>query len=95
MNILTTVTDGERILRLHGSFGQNKTVTINNYAGVTYIHLKCPKKNGGMKSFTMSMMEYRELMRLAGPTHMTSISENFDIQVRSRTYLKKKRLFDC
>lgn len=89
MNILTTVTDGERILRLHGSFGQNKTVAINNYAGVTYVHLKCPKKNGGMKRFTMCMMEYRELMRLGGPTQMMSISENFDIQVRSCTYLKR------
>lgn len=82
MSELRTITDEESILRMSGTFGSSKTVSINNFGGITYIHLKCPKKSGtGWKSFTMSLTEYRELVRMAGPNQLATIAENFEIQV--------------
>ncbi|CAC5378373.1 unnamed protein product [Mytilus coruscus] len=46
MSALRTITDEDSILRISGTFGSSKTVSINNFGGITYIHLKCPKKNG-------------------------------------------------
>jgi len=82
MNVLTTVMDGDTILKVNGTFGKSKTVTVNNFGGMTYIHLKSPKKDAtGWKTFTLSLVEYRELVRMAGPTTVAAIAHNFDIQV--------------
>ena len=43
VNVLTTIKDGNLIMRASGSFGPSKTLAVNNCAGVTYKHLRCPK----------------------------------------------------
>lgn len=82
MNGLTSVYDGDAILKMHGSFGKSKTVTINNFGGVTYVHLRSPKKDAtGWYTFTMSLMEYRELVKMVGLNTVDAIASNFDVQV--------------
>lgn len=94
-NGLATIYDGENILRVSGTFGKSKTVTINNFGGVTYCHLKAPKKDApGWNTYTMSLVEYRELVRLAGPTVVASIAQNFDVQV-SYFFIIYCRLYFC
>jgi len=47
MNILTHIKDGDTTLRISGTFGQDKTVTINQFGGVTYLHFRRPNGYGG------------------------------------------------
>ncbi|CAG2208054.1 unnamed protein product [Mytilus edulis] len=83
MNGLTTVYDGATILKANGSFGKSKTVTVNNFGGVTYVHLRSPKKDAaGWNTFTISLVEYRELVKMAGPSTVAAIAQNFDLQNR-------------
>lgn len=85
MNGLTTVYDGATILKANGSFGKSKTVTVNNFGGVTYVHLRSPKKDAaGWNTFTISLVEYRELVKMAGPSTVAAIAQNFDLQVGRR-----------
>ena len=46
MNILTHIKDGDTTLRISGTFGQDKTVTINQFGGVTYLHFRRPNGYG-------------------------------------------------
>lgn len=88
MNGLSTIYDGDTILRVSGNFGKSKTVTVNNFGGVTYVHLKTPKKDSpGWKNFTMSLVEYREFIRIASPGVVAQIAQNFDVQVSLQFHL--------
>lgn len=84
MNTLTTIKDGNTVLKICGTFGSSKTVNVNNFGGVTYIHLRAPATNSGgsqWKTFTMSVDEYRELTRMVNSTSLEDIDNNFRIQV--------------
>jgi hypothetical protein len=48
MNILEHIKEGDTTFRISGTFGQNKTVTINQFGDVTYLHLRRPNGQKGI-----------------------------------------------
>lgn len=64
MNYLTQIKDGDASLRLSGTFGLDKTVTINSFGGTLYLHLKRPNQMCGFKTFSMTKQEYSNLVTL-------------------------------
>ncbi|VDH94124.1 Hypothetical predicted protein [Mytilus galloprovincialis] len=88
---LVTIKDGENLLRVTGSFGSSKTAQINNYRGVTYIHLKSPAGKTGSsawKTFTMSFAEYCDLVRMVNVEELTELCEQF--QKQNRVQMKEE-----
>lgn len=83
MNMLTHIQDGDTTLRISCTFGQDKTVTINQFGAVTYLHFRRPNGYGGWKHFSMTQKEYTDLLK---------ISANFEIQVSKK---KKSQNINC
>ena len=68
-SVLTTVKDGDLILKISGKFGVYKTVSINSFGGQTYIHLRSPVGTEGIgvtgwKTYTMNLTEWTQLVNL-------------------------------
>jgi hypothetical protein len=82
VNILEHIKEGDTTFRISGTFGQNKTVTINQFGGVTYLHLRRPNGYGGWKNISMTKKEYTDIVRLVDVKQLNAISANFEIQVR-------------
>ena len=82
VNILEHIKEGDTTFRISGTFGQNKTVTINQFGGVTYLHLKRTNGYGGWKNISMTKKEYTDIVRLVDVKQLNAISANFEIQVR-------------
>ncbi|CAG2240133.1 unnamed protein product [Mytilus edulis] len=82
MQVSTTITNGTAVLRVRGTFGASKIVSINSFGGNTYLHLRTPKKNeSGWKSYTMTVSIYKEMIMMISPDHLINIAEKFHIQV--------------
>jgi hypothetical protein len=82
MNILEHIKEGDTTFRISGTFGQNKTVTINQFGGVKYLHLRRHNGYGGWKNISMTKKEYTDIVRLVDVKQLNAISANFEIQVR-------------
>ena len=55
---LTTIRDRVDILKVSGTFVRGKTISVNSYRRVTYVHLK---RTSDGKSFSLSAQEYQDL----------------------------------
>ena len=82
MNVLTTVKDGDVIIKVSGGFGPSKTVNLNSFGGQTYIHLRNPT-DPGWKTFTMTLGEWGCLAHMLNGDELNKIEEAFKIQVRN------------
>ena len=81
MNILTTITDGSEILRCSGTFGRDKTVSINHFAGMTYLHVKGKKNGHEWKTITSTFGEYKELVRMTSVPQLTSLESTLVVNL--------------
>ena len=81
MNVLTTIKDGDIILRASGRFANDeRTVSLNNFTGETWFHLR-QHGTGIQKSFSMRASEYLELVRMVDPKDVVALDEGFKRQV--------------
>jgi len=64
MIILAHIKEGDTTFRISGTFGQNKPVTINQFGGVTYLHISRRNGYGGWKNIPMTKKEYTDKVRL-------------------------------
>lgn len=81
MNVLTTIKDGDVILKVSGNFRPSKTVSINSFGGQTYIHLRSPT-DVGWKTFTMTIREWGSPTQTLNGDELSKIEDTFMIQVR-------------
>ena len=73
MNVLTTIKDGDSILRASGRFANDeRTVSLNNFTGETWFHLR-QHGTGIQKSFSMRASEYLELVRMVDPKDVVAL----------------------
>ena len=81
MNVLTTIKDGDIILRASGRFANDeRTVSLNNFTDETWFHLR-QHGTGNQKSFSMRASEYLELVRMVDPKDVVALDEGFKRQV--------------
>ena len=82
MNVLTTIKDGDVILRASGRFANDgMTVSLNNFTGETWLHLRQHGIGNQKKSFSMRASEYLELVRMVDPKDVAALDEGFKRQV--------------
>ena len=88
MNVLTTIKDGDVILRASGRFANDgMTVSLNNFTGETWLHLRQHGTGNQKKSFSMRASEYLELVRMVDPKDVAALDEGFNIAYDSKTML--------
>ena len=81
MNVLTTIKDGDIILRASGRFANDeRTVSLNNFTGETWFHLR-QHGTGNQKSFFIRASEYLELVRMVDLKDVVALDEGFKRQV--------------
>ena len=81
VNTLVTVKDGDDVLRVRGNISQTKTVTINQYGGSTYIHLRAPGGADGWNSVTLNVDKYKMMLRIVPEEGIDALNRTFQDQV--------------
>jgi hypothetical protein len=57
------------------------TVSLNNFTGETWLHLRQHGTGNQKKSFSMRASEYLELVRMVDPKDVAALDEGFKRQV--------------
>jgi hypothetical protein len=59
------------------------TVSLNNFIGETWLHLRQHGTGNQKKSFSMRASEYLELVRMVDPKDVAALDEGFKRQVNT------------